>query len=60
MAAARALEGFLSQRLFELPPGDWLSLALATLMLLLVAGGAAYLPARRAWRIDPQLALRYE
>jgi ABC-type antimicrobial peptide transport system permease subunit len=48
----------IDSRLYGVAPEDPLTLALATGLLLLVAMAAAYLPARRASRVDPMAALR--
>jgi putative ABC transport system permease protein len=49
-----------SSFLYGLSPTDSVSIALATLLLLLVALPACYLPARRAITVDPMIALRHE
>ena len=46
--------------LFELTPTDPVSLSLAALLLFAVALAAGYIPARRATKVDPLVALRYE
>jgi putative ABC transport system permease protein len=56
LAAARLASAFL----FGLSPADPVSLSLAVLSLLTAALAAGYVPARRATKISPLTALRYE
>jgi predicted permease len=51
---------FLNSMLYELSAFDPLSFAVATGSVALVAGVAAFLPAWRAAKVDPMVALRYE
>jgi putative ABC transport system permease protein len=50
----------LASLLFEVAPHDLAMLACALLVLLLTTFLAAWIPARRAMRVDPLVALRYE
>jgi len=57
---AAALVRFLGQLMPGLPGGDPWVLAAIVVLLLAVAVGACFLPARRATRVDPLVALRAE
>ncbi len=51
---------FVATLLYGVPPTDALALALAILVMILVSAVAGYIPARRASRVDPMVALHYE
>lgn len=57
---ALAAGRLVSTQLYGLNAGDPLTLAAAVTLLIAVAALAGYLPARRASRVDPMVALRYE
>jgi predicted permease len=54
------VSGFVVSFLFGLKPYDAVSILSAILIMTTVAAVAGYLPARRAARVDPMIALRYE
>ena len=57
---ALASDRLVSNLLFGLQGPDFLSLLIAVALLSCIAGVAGYIPARRAARVDPMVALRYE
>jgi predicted permease len=58
MAASRALTGALESLLFGVTPGDPVIFIGIGALLIVVSALAGYVPARRASRIDPMVALR--
>jgi len=60
VAAALAAGRFVETLLFGLPPRDPGTMLTATAVMIGVAALAGFLPARRASRIDPMVALHYE
>jgi ABC-type antimicrobial peptide transport system permease subunit len=60
LPAVWALSRLIESMLFGLKPTDPLAVGGATVLLVAVAQLAAYLPARRAARVDPLVALRSE
>ncbi len=60
IAGSLALTRFLSSLLYGVEPTDPLMLAAVSILVAIVAVTASYLPARRATKVDPMVALRYE
>ena len=60
IAGAIVLSRVMKSLLFEVKPTDPTTFSLVTILLAIVALAACYVPARRAMRFDPMVALRYE
>jgi putative ABC transport system permease protein len=60
VTGAFALTRVMVSLLFDVAPGDPLTFVTVTVLMLALTLLAAYIPARRASRVDPMLALRYE
>jgi predicted permease len=58
--AALAASRLISAQLYGVKPTDPTTIAACSLVMIVVAALAGYLPARRASRVDPTVALRYE
>jgi putative ABC transport system permease protein len=60
LAGSWALTRFMKGLLFGVEATDLLTFSVVSLCLLVAAFVACYLPARRATKVDPLVALRYE
>jgi macrolide transport system ATP-binding/permease protein len=60
IAAAVGVTRFISAMLYDVRANDPLTMVAVAALLILVAFAACYIPARRAMKVDPMVALRYE
>jgi ABC-type antimicrobial peptide transport system permease subunit len=60
LLAAIALSQFIRSQLVQVSPYDPLTLGAVVVVLLVTGVVASWIPAHRATRVDPAIALRYE
>jgi putative ABC transport system permease protein len=60
LAGALGAARLVASQLFGLASTDPVTISLATLLMVVVASLAAYFPARKASRVEPTVALKYE
>jgi len=60
IAAAVGVTRFMSAMLYDVRTNDALTMVAVAALLILVAFAACYIPARRAMKVDPMVALRYD
>lgn len=60
LGGAFVLTRWMASLLFGVKPTDWLTLVVVSVCVLITAVLACYLPSRRATKVDPLVALRYE
>jgi putative ABC transport system permease protein len=60
LCGAAGLSRLLRSQLYGISPDDPVTLAGVAMLMMLVALFACFLPARRATRVDPMVALKYE
>ena len=60
LVAAWILRRSVAPLVFEISPADPTTFLSAAIVLIAFAGAACLVPARRAMKVDPMVALRYE
>jgi ABC-type antimicrobial peptide transport system permease subunit len=60
IGVAAGVMRYLASMLYDVHANDPLTMIGVVVLLIVVGVGACYIPARRAMRVDPMIALRYE